>query len=98
MSRLEERENLALSSLHDISDYSNYIEQRISKLNNLYESLNIPSISGRHRKGGLTRQSQQIKDLSSGKRMFGTGEQFYCSHEQMYRTQYAPVRRDRYQL
>lgn len=98
MSRLEERENLALSSLHDISDYSNYIEQRISKLNNLYESLNIPSISGRHAKGGLTRQSQQIKDFGGGQKMFRTKEEFYCNHEQMYRTQYAPIRRDRYQL
>jgi hypothetical protein len=41
MSRLEERETIALSSLHDISDYSNYIDQRISKLNNLYQSLTI---------------------------------------------------------
>lgn len=41
MSRLEEREDRALSSLHDISDYSNYIDQRISKLNNLYQSLTI---------------------------------------------------------
>lgn len=32
---------MALSSLHDISDYSNYIDQRISRLNHLYQSLTI---------------------------------------------------------
>jgi hypothetical protein len=35
------KEDVALNSLRDISDYSSYIEQRISKLNNLYRSLTI---------------------------------------------------------
>ena len=41
MNRQDDREVVALSSLHDISDYSNYIDQRITKLNNLYQSLSV---------------------------------------------------------
>jgi hypothetical protein len=55
---------MALSSLHDISDYSSYIDQRITKLNNLYQSLTITKDSPHTRKphfqpNSLTRQQPQ---------------------------------------
>lgn len=108
MSRLEERETMALSSLHDISDYSNYIDQRISKLNNLYQSLTIsrdkdPQHPRRHQKQqdlhpqlSLTRQPPQQMFNSFALRTLEGREKWQPTPDQMYRTEYLP-RRDRYE-
>jgi hypothetical protein len=105
-SRLEERETIALSSLHDISDYSTYIDQRISKLNNLYQSLTIAR--DKHPRRPLPHQQDVLRHPSLSRHppphalnalplqtLEGRGK---CrqSPDQMYRTDYLP-RKDRYQ-
>jgi hypothetical protein len=100
MHRIEERETVALSSLHDISDYSSYIDQRISKLNNLYESLTLPSNDSRNRKRSLVLSRQnppQILSSTHVQRILKARESLLASKEQMYKTDYLP-KRGRYQL
>jgi hypothetical protein len=94
---------VALSSLHDISDYSSYIDQRISKLNNLYQSLTISNDRPHSRARyppSVNRHSPSLNKHSpalSRQPPQQMREKWAGVSEQMYRTEYLP-RRERYHL
>lgn len=88
MNRQDDREVVALSSLHDISDYSNYIDQRITKLNNLYQSL---SVKPRNRNSSLNnpgRSTLATLSVTQPNRTVRVGQSSLQIEDPMYRTDY----------
>lgn len=95
MNRQDDREVVALSSLHDISDYSNYIDQRITKLNNLFQSL---SVKPRNRNSSLqnpVKTTLGSLSVTQANRTVRVGHSSLQTEDPMYKTDYA-AKKERY--